>query len=116
MSRAALLAALAALTVLSGCGISRFNPFTPRGAPEAPLPYKATLTRSDNDPRAFVVSAEAAGVALAQARESLRHPATAFCLLNYGSSDVAWQRTAGGDWATARQGRALMVRGRCQTR
>ncbi|KAF0674864.1 hypothetical protein [Profundibacterium mesophilum] len=117
MTRAALIAGLAMLLTLPGCGLlNRIDLFAPTGEPETPLPFEARLARSDSDPRAFTVRAEGAGATLAQVRESLRYPATSFCLLNYGTTNIAWRQGAAGEWTLERRGRDLLAAGRCEDR
>ncbi len=84
------------------------------------LPFKATLDRAE-DPRDFTVSLAATGdispEAIDTMRESIRYPATRYCLYNFGGSDIDWQTDAvSGDWAVSRNGERLAFHGRCQSR
>lgn len=107
-ARGALIAGLAALA-LAGCA-------GPRMAPDTPLPYRAEVTRGADDPRDFVVAVEAGAAGMDEIRESVRFPATRYCLETVGISDKDWQRDASGDWAHVRDGDRLVFRGRCTGR
>lgn len=110
--------------VLAGCGIFNGNSgplgigriFGDGGASAAGLPYRAQLRRGE-DRRNFVVTARAGGVGVAAARESVRFPATRYCLETYGGSDVEWViDPATGDWAFTRNGQDMLFQGRCTAR
>ena len=111
---AGLCCALAGCSVFSGggfFGVDRI--FGDGGASAAGLPYRAQL-RSGDDPRNFVVTAQAGGVGVDAARESVRFPATRYCLETYGGSDVDWvMDPATGDWAFSREGQDMLFQGRC---
>ncbi|WOI54895.1 hypothetical protein [Palleronia sp. LCG004] len=113
-----LIAGVLALSLVAGCDtISRFNPFTSMGQPEAPLPFDARIDVARGSP-VFAVGVQTRGAALAAWRESARYQGTRYCLARFGSSRIDWQRSdATGDWAIAAlpDGRAL-VRGRCTSR
>lgn len=110
--------------VLAGCGVFSGNGgpfgigriFGDGGASAAGLPYRAQL-RSMDDPRDFMVTAQAGGVGVAAARESVRFPATRYCLETYGASDVDWViDPTTGDWAFSRAEQDMVFQGRCTAR
>ena len=82
--------------VLAGCGVQQRLGFA-KAAPEIELPFRSKLTKGETD-REFSVKVEAAGADLDAVRESVRHPATGYCLLNFGGSDIAWDMDADGVW------------------
>ncbi len=85
---------------------------TPQGA----LPYRAKLSRAD-DRRDFVVTVKAGGVGVDAVRESVRFPATRYCLKTYGGSEVEWLINPDtGDWSFAREGASMVFSGRCLAR
>lgn len=114
-----------ALMTLSGCGVLGGNGngflgigrlFGDGGASQAGLPYRSSLRRGD-DTRDFTVRVEAGGVGVAEARESVRFPATRYCLETFGGSDVDWViDPTSGDWAFERDGQAMIFQGRCTAR
>ena len=112
MARTAILMVMCA-GLLAGCGTVR-GWFGGSDARRAGLPFTASLGRGE-DPREFSVAVSAPGVNLPQARESLRYPATTYCLQTFGASDIDWVTDpATGDWAVARSADGgLAARGRC---
>ena len=109
---------------LAGCGgfgngTGILNPggiFGQSDSAEAGLPYRAVLKRED-DRRNFTVRVRAGGVSVPDVRESVRFPATRYCLTTYGGSDVRWEiDPATGDWAFSREGDDMIFRGRCLAR
>lgn len=110
--------ALAGCSIFGGnggpFGVGRI--FGDGGASAAGLPFRAQLRRGD-DPRNFVVTARAGGVGVGEARESVRFPATRYCLETYGASDVDWViDPETGDWAFSRAGQDMVFQGRCTAR
>ena len=114
--RGAVLAALAAATVLSSCGIpGRLGFGQGAGVTARSLPFHARL--SSEGGRDFVVAVRAGGASVEQVRESARYYATRHCLLTWGRSDALWVTDpATGDWAARRDGDRLFLRGRCTGR
>jgi hypothetical protein len=102
-------ALLAAVAALSACG-------GPRMQGDVRLPYKAQVSRGD-DPRDFAVTVAVQGAALDAIRESVRFPATLYCLQTVGQSDKEWLRDpVSGDWAGAAVADGTVYRGRCTGR
>ena len=99
---------------LSGCANVRERIF---GNPqEASLPYRAVLTKGE-DRRDFAVRVRAGGVSVPDVRESVRFPATRYCLTTFGGSDTRWSiDPASGDWAFRRDGQDMIFNGRCVAR
>ncbi|GAA5071825.1 hypothetical protein N0B44_13850 [Roseibacterium beibuensis] len=102
---------------LAGCGIGqRVSNFVGgTGSNQSvDLPYAASL-RTGETQRDFTVTARAPGASLAEARESLRYPATSHCVDRYGNSEIDWvMDPATGDWAVSRlENGDLVVTGRC---
>ena len=125
MFRAKYVVFAVALTSLAGCGVLGGNGngflglgrfFGDGGSDAAGLPYRASLQRGD-DRRDFEVRVEAGGVGVADVRESVRFPATRYCIETYGRSDVDWAvDPATGDWAFTRSGESMIFQGRCTAR
>lgn len=121
MRAATILVVVAALT---GCGVTqRVGDFVSSGAglgsstvrTDLTVPFKAVLRASRDDPRAFVVSTNETAVPLDDLRESIRYPATRYCIETFGGSDVDWA-LAGDDWASVLENAALIFSGRCTAR
>lgn len=88
------------------------------GGPKAAraLPYKARLAKG-SDRREFTVAVTNKGAGVAEVRESVRFPATEYCLFQYGSSDAEWDiDPVTGDWAFEQDGGKLLFAGRCTAR
>lgn len=85
--------------------------------PNAPLPYPATVSADAEDPANFAVAVATGGAPLAAIRESVRFPATRYCLAHAGTSDIAWTAGAPGAWTArlAPDGRSVYT-GRCTGR
>lgn len=102
---------------LAGCGVTERlggGPGKVRG--DKTMPYRTVLIPGD-DGRSFVVQAEAPGVALDALRESVRLPATRYCLETYGGSDVDWTLDpATGDWLSTSDGEHQVFSGTCLAR
>lgn len=111
-------ALLIALVALSGCG--RFNlPFfgDGGGVPATPLPFRATLSEAEDDPRDFAIVVRAQGASLDMIRETARFEATRYCLETFGGSAAIWRRDpATGDWLVRRTEDGPAVSGRCIAR
>jgi len=76
-------------------------------------PFRARLT-AGKDKRDFSVTVVAKGAGLADVRESVRYPATRYCMIKFGGSDAAWTLDpATGDWAASAQGDRMVFHGRC---
>ncbi|WP_108484618.1 hypothetical protein [Oceaniglobus ichthyenteri] len=86
--------------LLSGCGIQQRLGFN-KAAPEITLPYRSKLSKGA-EARQFSVKVEAKGADIDAVRESVRHPATGYCLLTYGGSDIAWDTDSSGEWRATR--------------
>lgn len=100
--------------LLSGCSSVRERFFGTQA--DRTLPYRASLTKGD-DRRNFTVSVRAGAVPIASVRESVRFPATRYCLETYGGSDARWVLDpATGDWAFTRNGQDMIFQGRCVAR
>ena len=100
--------------VLSGCSSVRERFFGSQA--DRTLPYRASLTKGE-DRRDFLVRVVAGGASVAAVRESVRFPATRYCLETFGGSDALWVRDPGtGDWAFTRDGQDMIFRGRCVAR
>ena len=110
--------------LLAGCGLSdRLGIGLGTGLGQtrvrsgAAVPYRATLTASREDKRDFVVVTREVAVPLDELRDSLRYPATRYCIQTFGASDIAWTANAAGDdWAVVSDGQTLSVSGRCTAR
>jgi hypothetical protein len=108
---------------LSGCGtVGGFSGFSgigsksagKRAASENELPYKAKVTKSENDILDFSVSVANNGEGVEAVRESVRFEGTKYCLFTNGSSDINWTiDEATSDWAFVQDGDALIFNGRC---
>lgn len=98
-----------------GLGFGGFGGGRVRGG--ADLPYRTVLTRGD-DARDYSVVARNAGAAPVEAvRESVRRPATQYCIDSFGASDAAWTLDpATGDWARSFDGADQIYSGRCVAR
>ncbi len=106
---------MALAVVLSGCGVPQRLGFF-NATPEVTLPFRSKLTPLDED-RRFVVRVQANGAGIADVRESVRHPATAHCLLEHGGSDIDWDLDAAGEWRPIRDADGgLTFSGICSTR
>ena len=113
-SRTVILLSMVALA--AGCGVRQRLGFGP-AQPEVALPFKAELTQNAEDPRDFTVRIEDQGNGLEVTRESVRFPATAYCILSFGAAEIDWQMAGREDWAGARQGDGSTVYGgRCMGR
>lgn len=102
---------------LAGCGLTDrlgVGPGKVRG--DKTMPYRTVLVPGE-DGRSFIVEAEAPGVPLAELRESVRLPATRYCLTTYGGSDVEWTLDpATGDWQSVSDGELQVFSGVCLAR
>ncbi len=110
MRRSLIIGFLVGLT-LAGCGRTEDDTRRIR------MPFKAKLAKMET-PGSFQVLVVARGAGLSQIRESVRYPATVYCLRQFGTSNILWQTSpATGDWAMSR-GRddRLVFQGKCQTR
>jgi len=89
-----------------------------RDLPATPLPYEAELIAPDGSDR-FRVAVADRGAPLATTRESVRFPATRYCLRHAGSSSIAWVAAPGDPsaWRAERDpaGRSIYS-GRCTGR
>lgn len=104
--------------VLGGCGwADRLG--LARETSDASLPYSAQLNSGD-EPRDFTVTVEApAGTPVNELRESVRFPATRYCIETFGASDADWTiDETTGDWqyTVNETGDALTFSGRCTAR
>lgn len=115
--------AISALLILglSGCGVigslgDSLGFGGLRGEPVQRLPYRARLAKGEDRRDVFV--RVAGGAATVDAvRESVRYPATTYCLASFGGSDVDWVTDpATGDWAFVREGNEMVFSGRCTAR
>lgn len=80
------------------------------------MPYRTVLVPGD-DGRSFVVEARAPGAPLDDLRESVRLPATRYCLTTYGSSDIDWTLDPEtGDWQATVDGEVQRFSGVCLAR
>lgn len=123
MRAGAILVLVAAM--LSGCGLTQrlglnnigFGLGQGRVRSDQTVPYKAALKASPEDPRTFTVSTKDLAVPLDDLRESLRYPATRYCIETFGASDIAWEvDTATGDWTSIDDGSERVYSGRCTAR
>ncbi|RVV97253.1 hypothetical protein EKE94_14655 [Mesobaculum littorinae] len=109
------MAGLVCVAMLAGCGLGeRVGLGAARKA--ASLPYSAQLDPGA-DPRDFAVAVKAGPVGVDAVRESVRYPATRYCLTTFGTSDAIWRidpQTE--DWAAIRDGDRLLFGGRCTAR
>lgn len=65
----------------------------------------------------FEVSTKEVTVPLDVLRESIRYPATRYCLTTFGASDAEWVTDAAmGDWASVTDGKTRVFSGRCTAR
>ncbi|NCO22107.1 MAG: hypothetical protein GW905_08940 [Rhodobacterales bacterium] len=96
MRRIRVIAGLLLVVAVAGCGVPQRLGFN-RVAPEAELPFRSKLNKGET-PRQFSVEVAAGGADIGAIRESVRHPATGFCLLNFGGSDIDWDLDASGEW------------------
>ena len=110
-------AAMIGLVVLSLSGCSLFRPGTGEGVAAAALPYKAEITRDNEDPRNVTVRVKAGEASVEQVRESARFPVTRYCLTFFGASEADWTiDPATGDWAVTRDGEEMILNARCTAR
>lgn len=107
-------------TSLMGCGaFGNFSGFGSkaggkRATTENELPFKAKVTKGDEDILDFSVSVANNGEGLDAVRESVRFEGTKYCLFTNGSSDIAWTLDGtSADWAFVQDGDALTFTGRC---
>ncbi|QMU57809.1 MAG: hypothetical protein GKR98_06130 [Boseongicola sp.] len=105
---------------LSGCGVASAVSgwFGGEGLSSRPLPFRASLSRGDDDRRDFVVTVSgAADASLEAVRESARFQATRYCLTTYGGSEAGWVADpVTGDWAFRREEDRMIFQGRCVAR
>ena len=108
---------LACLTLtLAGCASVRERVFGGGSQSAASLPFRASLARGE-DRRDFVVRVRAGGATVDDVRESVRFPATRYCLTTFGGSDTRWVTdNATGDWGFSRDGQDMIFTGRCVAR
>ncbi len=114
------------VTALAGCSVTeRVGNFAAGGfgfgnsrvRTDRTVPYQATLIANREDPRDYSVLTREVGITLDELRESLRYPATRYCLSTFGASDADWALDpATGDWAVVSDGTQLAVNGRCTAR
>lgn len=98
---------------LTGCSYFRRNG---EGVASAELPFKASITKGE-DRRDFSVRVRAGGAEVADVRESVRFPATRYCLSIFGGSDADWTiDPVTGDWAFVRDGEDMIFTGHCASR
>ncbi len=101
---------------VSGCASVRERLFGGGGQSAVALPFRAALARGE-DRRDFAVRVRAGGATVDDVRESVRFPATRYCLTTFGGSDTRWVTDpATGDWAFARDGQDMIFNGRCVAR
>lgn len=102
---------------LAGCGGNLFGigkrTGGKRASPETELPFKAKVTKGEQDVRDFSVSVANKGENGDAVRESVRYEGTKYCLYNNGSTDISWTTGEGDDWAFTQVGDALVFQGRC---
>ena len=112
--------AMALCLALVGCG--GFSGFSgigskaggKRATTENELPFKAKVTKGEEDVLNFSVSVANNGSDVDAVRESVRFEGTKYCLFTNGTSDIAWTMDdATGDWAFVQDGDALVFTGRC---
>ncbi|WP_226780553.1 hypothetical protein [Oceaniglobus trochenteri] len=114
LGRLAILGAVLA-TGLGGCGVQQRLGFA-KAEPEIVLPFQSKLSKGD-DARRFSVRVAANGASIADVRESARHPATGYCLLNFGGSAIDWDTDASGEWQATRDDKGgLVFSGACTAR
>ncbi|MEM7719417.1 MAG: hypothetical protein AAF222_09440 [Pseudomonadota bacterium] len=105
-----------AASLLTGCAGVRERVFGTGVQSDRALPFRARLSKGD-DRRDITVRVRAGGVAVSDVRESVRFPATRYCLTTFGGSDTRWIiDPATGDWAFARDGQDMIFQGRCTAR
>ena len=119
-------AVLILATALAGCGAAQsVSDFVVGGIGVGPnrvrtdvtVPYAAVLVADREDRRAFVVTTREVAVPLADLRESIRYPATRYCIKTFGASDADWTIDAAtGDWASSLQDDQRVFSGRCTAR
>ena len=103
---------------LEGCGTigDAWNGLWGGNLSDRPLPYRAKLSKGQ-DRRDFLVRVNAGGVGVDAVRESVRFPATRYCLKTFGASDADWLINPDtGDWSFARDGSNMIFKGRCTAR
>ena len=97
---------------LSGCALIGQD----ESVSDVTLPFRASLDRGE-DPREFTVSVAHRGGTVPMVRESVRFPATRYCLERFGGSDALWDMDpATDDWAFQHRGDTLVFSGRCVAR
>ena len=80
------------------------------------MPFRAKLAKGE-EKRNFSVAVVHNGSGVEEVRESVRFPATRYCLLTFGGSEVDWAiDSATGDWAFVQNGDKLIFNGRCTKR
>jgi hypothetical protein len=108
---------ICALLALSACG-RLFGQGEGTGeASFGGLKFDAKLTASADDRRAFTVVVREAARNIEAAQEAGRYEAVAYCLYNFGASDMEW--TAGPDLPADQvvlEDGALTMSGRCTAR
>lgn len=108
--------------VLTGCGLTeRLGASVGLGQgrvrSDETVPYAAVLFPSRDAPREFTVSTREVALPLDQLRESIRYPATRYCIETFGSSQMEWNFDAAtGDWASVTDGTERVFSGRCTAR
>ncbi|MEO0918107.1 MAG: hypothetical protein AAFY31_14145 [Pseudomonadota bacterium] len=103
-------------SLLTGCAGVRERIFGTGAQSDRALPFRASLSKGD-DRRDVTVRVRAGGVGVADVRESVRFPATRYCLTTFGGSDTAWViDPSTGDWAFSRDGQDMIFQGRCVAR
>lgn len=106
---------LIALIVVSLAGCSWFRR-DGEGVAAAVLPYKASLSKGE-DNRDVSISVRAGDASVEDVRESVRFPATRYCLSVFGGSEVDWSLDpVTADWAYVRDGEDMVFTGRCTSR
>ena len=102
---------------MSGCASVRERLFGGGGQSAVALPFRAALARGAEDRRDFAVRVAAGGATVDDVRESVRFPATRYCLTTFGGSDTRWViDPATNDWAFSRDGQDMIFDGRCVAR
>ncbi len=90
---------LASILCLATIACSRLPSLPGTGAfgqarPETPLPYPSRLAQGDGSAQ-FAVAVTSNGAPLDAVRESVRFPATRYCMRHFGTSDIDWAAPAG---------------------
>jgi hypothetical protein len=89
---------LVSLVCLAATGCSRLPTLPGTGIggaqPDTALPYPASVSGREGDPAAFDVAVTTGGAPLPATRESVRFPATRYCLARFGTSDIVWSAPA----------------------